>query len=110
MKNITLDSVDKEILSLLQADSDIAIQDIAEKVGLTATPCWRRIQRLQEQGLIQRRVALLDAQSLGLNLTVFVQVKAARHDDKWLTQFAEHCSAFEEVVEFTACLVNTTIC
>ena len=99
MKNITLDSVDKEILSLLQADSDIAIQDIAEKVGLTATPCWRRIQRLQEQGLIQRRVALLDAQSLGLNLTVFVQVKAARHDDKWLTQFAEHCSAFEEVVE-----------
>lgn len=100
MKNITLNSVDKEILSLLQADSDIAIQDIAEKVGLTATPCWRRIQRLQEQGLIQRRVALLDAQSLGLNLTVFVQVKAARHDDKWLTQFAEHCSAFEEVVEF----------
>ncbi len=96
MKNITLDSVDKEILSLLQADSDIAIQDIAEKVGLTATPCWRRIQRLQEQGLIQRRVALLDAQSLGLKLTVFVQVKAARHDDKWLTQFAEHCSAFEE--------------
>ncbi|HCA76263.1 MAG: Lrp/AsnC family transcriptional regulator [Pseudomonadota bacterium] len=95
-----MDATDKKILALLQRDSEIAVQDIAEQVGLTTTPCWRRIQRLQQQGPISRKVALLDAEALGLKLTVFVQVKAARHDEQWLNEFARHCSAFEEVVEF----------
>lgn len=95
-----MDATDKKILALLQNNGDIAVQDIAEQVGLTATPCWRRIQRLQQQGLITRKVALLDASALGLKLTVFVQVKAGRHDEQWLNEFARHCSAFEEVVEF----------
>ncbi|GGF69413.1 Lrp/AsnC family transcriptional regulator [Alteromonas lipolytica] len=95
-----MDATDKKILTLLQQDAEIAVQDIAETVGLTTTPCWRRIQRLQQQGLITRKVALLDAAALGLKLTVFVQVKAGRHDEQWLTAFAHHCSAFEEVVEF----------
>ena len=95
-----MDATDKKILALLQRDSEIAVQDIAEQVGLTTTPCLRRIQRLQQQGPISRKVALLDAEALGLKLTVFVQVKAARHDEQWLNEFARHCSAFEEVVEF----------
>lgn len=100
MKNNTIDEIDKKILSLLQRDADIPIQAVAEAVGLTVTPCWRRIQRLQQQGFIVGRVALLDANALGLSLTVFVQIKVARHDEQWLSQFATHCSAFEEIIEF----------
>ncbi len=100
VKNIALDGVDKAILLLLQQDANVPVADIAEKVGLTATPCWRRIQRLEAQGVISRRVALLQAHKLGLAMTVFVQIKAARHDGKWLTDFAKHASSFEEVVEF----------
>jgi len=95
-----MDKLDKAILALLQQSSDISVNDIAEHVGLTATPCWRRIQKLEADGIITKRVALLKARSLGLTMTVFVQVKAARHDGKWLTAFAEHASSFEEVVEF----------
>jgi len=95
-----MDKLDKAILSLLQQSSDISVNDIAEQVGLTATPCWRRIQKLEADGIITKRVALLKARSLGLTMTVFVQVKAARHDGKWLAAFAEHASSFEEVVEF----------
>jgi len=100
MKNITLDGIDKAILLLLQQNADVPVSDIAEKVGLTATPCWRRIQRLEAQGVISRKVALLQAKALGLTMTVFVQIKAARHDGKWLESFAKHASSFEEVVEF----------
>lgn len=100
MKNIAIDSVDKAILSALQRDAELPINDIAESVGLTSTPCWRRIQRLQQAGLISKRVALLNAEKLGLAMTVFVQVKAAQHDGGWLDKFARHASAFDEVVEF----------
>ena len=100
MKNIAIDKIDKEILSLLQRQSDMPVADIAEQVGLTSTPCWRRIQRLQQQGIIAQKVALLNAAELGLHMTVFVQIKAARHDGKWLDNFANHVSAFDEVVEF----------
>lgn len=99
-ENFLLDAIDRHILSLLQRQSDMPVAEIAERVGLTATPCWRRIQKLEQQGVISRRVALLDASKLSLNMTVFVQVKAARHDGKWLDAFARHVSAFDEVVEF----------
>ncbi|RDV24227.1 Lrp/AsnC family transcriptional regulator [Alteromonas aestuariivivens] len=95
-----MDDTDKAILSLVQHDADLALNDIAEQVGLTSTPCWRRIQRLQQHGVISKKVALLSAEKLGLAMTVFVQVKAGRHDGKWLDTFARHASAFEEVVEF----------
>lgn len=100
MQSAGPDKTDKAILSILQQNADTPIQDIADAVGLTSTPCWRRIQRLQEKGYITRRVALLSAKQLGLAMTVFVQVKAATHQAKWLTKFASHVSAFEEVVEF----------
>lgn len=95
-----LDKLDKAILTILQSDADIPVADIAERVGLTSTPCWRRIQRLQDQGVIKKRVALLDQSKLNLGMTVIVQVKAAKHDGKWLDEFALHASSFEEVVEF----------
>ncbi|MCW8091902.1 Lrp/AsnC family transcriptional regulator [Alteromonas sp. ASW11-130] len=100
MKNNSIDRIDKEILALIQDNSERSVADISETVGLSQTPCWRRIQRLQETGYITKRVGLLDAQKLGLSMTVFVQVKAARHDGNWLDKFAQHASGFDEVVEF----------
>ncbi|GFD90690.1 ArsR family transcriptional regulator [Tenacibaculum sp. KUL152] len=99
MKNNVLDNTDRAILSLLQQNAETPVADIAEKVGLTVTPCWRRIQKLEEKGIISRRVALLQARLLGLTMTVFVQVKAGKHDGKWLAAFAKHAASFDEVVE-----------
>ncbi|WP_340679587.1 Lrp/AsnC family transcriptional regulator [Paraglaciecola sp.] len=95
-----MDRLDKEILRLLQQDATMAVSEIADKIGLTTTPCWRRIQALEQQGVIKQRVALLDANKLNLGMTVFVQVKAAKHDSTWLTAFAEHAAKIEQVVEF----------
>ncbi|KXI30868.1 Lrp/AsnC family transcriptional regulator [Paraglaciecola hydrolytica] len=95
-----MDRLDREILRLLQQDATMAVSEIAEKIGLTTTPCWRRIQSLEQQGVIKQRVALLDANKLNLGMTVFVQVKAGKHDISWLTTFAEHAAKIEQIVEF----------
>ncbi|WP_218354484.1 Lrp/AsnC family transcriptional regulator [Alteromonas lipotrueiana] len=100
MKEISIDKIDRAILGLLQTNADLSVTEVAEQVGLTTTPCWRRIQRLQQNGIVTKKVALLDASRLALTTTVFVQVKAARHDGKWLEQFARHVEGFYEVVEF----------
>jgi Lrp/AsnC family transcriptional regulator len=95
-----MDRIDREILRILQQDSTLAVSEIADRVGLTTTPCWRRIQTLEQQGVIKQRVALLDANKLNLGLTVFVQVKAAKHDSQWLNKFAQHAQGIEQIVEF----------
>ena len=99
MKNTVFDSIDRAILSLLQQNAETPVSEIAEQVGLTVTPCWRRIQKLEEKGVISKRVSLLQARFLGLTMTVFVQVKAGKHDGKWLAAFAKHAASFDEVVE-----------
>ena len=71
----TLDAIDKQLLALLQADAETPIAELAEKVNLSSTPCWRRVQQLKERGLIRRQVALLDAKKLNVGVTVFVAVK-----------------------------------
>ncbi|MGY0565462.1 MAG: Lrp/AsnC family transcriptional regulator [Paraglaciecola chathamensis] len=95
-----MDRLDKEILRLLQGDATLSVNDIAERIGLSTTPCWRRIQNLEKQGVIKKRVALLDAEKLNLGMTVFVQIKAGQHDINWLSQFAEHAAGIEQIVEF----------
>ncbi|WP_458735233.1 Lrp/AsnC family transcriptional regulator [Zobellella taiwanensis] len=95
-----MDSFDRHILSLLQQDATLALKDLAEAVNLSTTPCWKRVKRLEEEGYIRARVALLDGERLGLGLSVFVQIKTQRHDSRWLARFAETVTAFEEVVEF----------
>lgn len=95
-----LDRFDRHILHLLQRDASLSIKDLAEAVNLSSTPCWRRVKRLTESGLIRGRVALLDAEQLGLGLSVFVQIKTQRHDKRWLEDFAATVMRFEEVVEF----------
>ena len=98
--SITLDQTDLAILNILQQDASLAVADIARRVNLSVTPCWRRIQRMEEQGVIRRRVALLDGERIGAGLSVFVAVRTNEHNAEWLKNFSEVVSAMPEVVEF----------
>ncbi len=95
-----MDAIDRKILILLQQDATLSIAEIASRVGLSQTPCWKRIQRLEAQGVIERRVAVLNPERLGLGLTVFVSVETNDHSQGWLTRFAELVSEMPEVLEF----------
>jgi len=96
---LKLDNYDRNILKIMQADASLNTTEIAGRVGLTQPPCWRRIKRLEELGLIRSRVALLDQQKLGLNVTVFARVKLAAHNRHLLPEFEEEINTFPEVVE-----------
>lgn len=95
-----MDRLDRKILRLLQEDSTLAVADVAKKVGLSTTPCWRRIQKLEEEGVIRRRVALLDQKMINARVTVFVSIRTNSHSNEWLLRFSEVISQFPEVVEF----------
>ncbi|HUM08871.1 MAG TPA: Lrp/AsnC family transcriptional regulator [Acidocella sp.] len=93
-----LDNIDRAILRLLAADASLSLNDIAEKVGLTATPCWKRIKRMEELGIIKGRIAVLDADKLGLPVSVFVSVETADHSAEWLARFARAIAETPEIV------------
>lgn len=95
-----MDRLDRKILRLLQGDSTLAVADIAKKVGLSTTPCWRRIQKLEEEGVIRGRVALLDPVKVNTRVTVFVSIRTSTHSNEWLRRFSEVIVDFPEVVEF----------
>ncbi|MCV0370945.1 MULTISPECIES: Lrp/AsnC family transcriptional regulator [Filomicrobium] len=92
--------MDVKILKVLQQDTTRAVADIGKEVGLSTTPCWRRIQKLEEAGVIQRRVALLEPTKVNAGVTVFVQIKTDQHSLEWLEKFHAAVVDFEEVVEF----------
>ena len=94
-----MDPIDRKILALLQADASMSIADIAARVGLSQTPCWKRIQKMEASGVIKGRVALLNGKKLNLGLTVFVQLRTKQHDEVWLTKFARAVTEMPEVVE-----------
>ncbi|HRJ68206.1 MAG TPA: Lrp/AsnC family transcriptional regulator [Beijerinckiaceae bacterium] len=93
-----LDAIDRKILSLLQEDCSLSMAQISEKVGLSQTPCWKRIQRLEAEGVIRGRVALVSPETLGLGLSVFVSVETGDHSGPWLENFATVVSAMPEVM------------
>ncbi|MEZ8106638.1 Lrp/AsnC family transcriptional regulator [Vibrio genomosp. F6] len=95
-----LDNVDKKILSMLQVDSTLSLNDLAEAVNLTTTPCWKRLKRLEDKGIIEKRVALLNPEKLGLSFTAFVMVKTSNHSHEWYSQFVDTVTLFPEVMEF----------
>jgi len=95
-----MDATDKKILNLLQADSTLPISEIADRVGISSTPCWRRIQKLDREGIIARRVAILNRKALNLAITVFVMIKTGTHSGKWLEAFSRHIEDIDEVAEF----------
>jgi len=95
-----MDVIDKRILRIVQYDVSLSIREISTKVGLSQTPCWKRLQRLDAAGVIKRRIALLDPAKLGLGLTVFVSVEVGDHSSKTLARFAAEIAAMGEVMEF----------
>lgn len=95
-----LDAIDRKILTVLQEDASLSVAEIGDRVGLSSTPCWKRIQRLEADGVIQKRVALVDQNKIGLGLSVFVSVESSDHSDAWLKRFAAAVSAMPEVMEF----------
>lgn len=95
-----MDRLDRKILRLLQEDATLAVADIAKKVGLSTTPCWRRIQKLEEDGIIKRRVAILDPAKINARVTVFVSIRTNSHSNEWLKRFSEVVQEFPEVIEF----------
>ncbi|MBU2862281.1 Lrp/AsnC family transcriptional regulator [Reinekea marina] len=94
-----LDSTDKAILNLLQQDASLSVADIAETINLTVSPCWRRIQNLENRGYIEKRVALLNRQQLDLGIDVFVFIKTNQHNDEWIEQFYSALEVLPEVLE-----------
>ena len=94
-----MDATDKKILTILQSDADMALADIAARVGLSTTPCWRRIQNLEKSGVIRGRVVLLDAVRVNVGVTVFVRIRTGRHDADWLQRFGATVEAIPEIVE-----------
>ena len=95
-----MDRLDRKILRLLQEDATLAVADVAKKVGLSTTPCWRRIQKLEEEGVIKRRVAVLDPNRINARVNVFVSIRTSSHSHEWLRRFSEVVQEFPEVVEF----------
>jgi Lrp/AsnC family transcriptional regulator len=95
-----LDAMDIKILRLLQEDCTKPVAEIGKAVGLSTTPCWRRIQKLEEAGVINRRVALLDPKRVRAGVTVFVSITTSQHSLTWLEAFHAVVMDFPEVVEF----------
>ena len=95
-----MDAIDKKILIALQEDASLSVAEIGQRVGLSSTPCWKRIQRLEAEGVIQKRVALVDPDKIGLGITVFVSIETGDHSQTWLDRFATLVSAMPEVMEF----------
>ena len=94
---VKIDETDRRILAILQRDAAIGLDALGDKVGLSRNACWRRIRALDEAGVILGRVALLDPDRLGLGLTVFMQIRAERHDAEWLSAFARATKAMPEI-------------
>jgi Lrp/AsnC family transcriptional regulator len=95
-----MDAIDRKILAVVQQDASLSVAEIGHRVGLSSTPCWKRLQRLEADGVIMRKVALIDPDKLGLGITVFVSVETGDHSQDWLRRFAELVGAMPEVMEF----------
>jgi Lrp/AsnC family transcriptional regulator len=94
-----LDRIDRQILGLMQVDASLPIQQIADRVGLSVNPCWRRIRQMEQAGVIQARVALVDPGKVGLGLTVYVRVKTNQHSAEWAVRLNEVIASMPEILE-----------
>ncbi len=95
-----MDAIDRKILAVVQEDASLSVAEIGQRVGLSSTPCWKRLQKLEAEGVITGRVALIDPEKIGLGITVFVSVETGDHSQEWLNKFADLVSAMPEVMEF----------
>ena len=96
----SMDAIDRKILAVVHEDASLSVAEIGQRVGLSSTPCWKRLQRLEADGVILRRVALIEPEKIGLGVTVFVSVESGDHSQDWLKKFADVVKAMPEVMEF----------
>jgi Lrp/AsnC family transcriptional regulator len=94
-----MDKLDRKILEQLQKNAALTAAELADRIGLSKAPCWRRIQRLEEEGVIKQRVALLDARALNVGTTVFVTLKTGNHSEAWFERFVKAVRDIPEVTE-----------
>jgi Lrp/AsnC family transcriptional regulator len=94
-----MDEIDRKLLALLQQDATIAMAELADRVNLSATPVWKRIQKLEQSGVIQSRVVLIDPEQVGIGLIVFVAIEAHEHSAEWLAEFAATLDSMPEVMD-----------
>ena len=94
----SIDDIGRKLLAELQRNSDLPLEELGNRVGLSRNACWRRIRALEAEGIVRRRVALLDPTKIGLGLEVFMQIKAASHDAQWLEKFARATHAIPEII------------
>lgn len=95
-----MDDIDRRIVAVLQEDASLSVAEIGKRVGLSSTPCWTRIQRLESEGVILKRTAVVDQDKLGLGTTVFVSIQTGDHSKEWLAHFADVVCALPEVMDF----------
>ena len=95
-----MDEIDVKILKLLQQDCNLPASEIAETVGLSTSPCWKRIAKLRETGIIKQQLSILDAAKLGFGLTAYVSIKTGEHSGTWLNEFSKTVTDMPEVMEF----------
>ena len=94
-----MDEIDRDIVRLLQTDATLSVRDIAEQIGLTPTPCWRRLQNLETSGVIKARVALINPETVNLSLTAMVAIKTSQHNAEWTQKFHDTIGHYDEVLE-----------
>jgi Lrp/AsnC family transcriptional regulator len=99
-KTCVMDAIDRKILTVLQENAALSVAEIGARVGLSSTPCWKRIQRLEADGIILKRVALVDQERVGVPISVFVSIETGDHSQDWLDRFAKTVTAMPEVMEF----------
>jgi len=95
-----MDATDRKIINVLQQDASLSVAEIGQRVGLSSTPCWKRIQKLEAEGVITKRVALVDQSKVGLGINVVVSIETGDHSQEWLERFAQTVSAMPEVLDF----------
>lgn len=95
-----MDDIDRKILLVVQVDATLAVAEIAERVGLSTTPCWRRIQKMEASGVIRKRVALLDPKKMNVGVTVFIAIRTNVHSQEWLDRFQHAIADIPEIMEF----------
>ena len=96
---MSIDKKDREILRLLQEDASLSLAEVASAVNLTPTPCWRRMQKLQADGVIEKQVVLCNAAKLNLGLTTFVTIRTSQHNEQWMKRFVDGATSIPEIVE-----------
>ena len=94
-----MDVVDKKILNILQANAALPLSELSRRIGISKTPCWNRIRKLEELGVINHRVTLLDRHKLGLPIVVFLSISVSRHSEKWVTHFTQIISKYKQIIE-----------